>query len=76
MEKIKDEKDYDIAFSGFIDGNEYDKAEDALYLLVSAAFKAGWLAAGGKKIDGQTNARKYFNSEFFLRKNIRVKTGE
>ncbi len=40
---------YEKTFSEFIDGKEYDKASDALLLLVRAAFKAGWLAAGGKE---------------------------
>ena len=40
--------DFEKAFSDFIDRKEYDKAENALFSMVRTAFKAGWLAAGGK----------------------------
>jgi len=41
-------KDFEGSFSNFIDGTEYDKAEDAIFALVRTAFQAGWLAAGGE----------------------------
>jgi len=48
-------KDFEGAFSEFIDQNGYDNAEesifsqvkDAMYAIVREAYKAGWLAAGG-----------------------------
>ena len=39
--------DFEGAFSDFIDNTEYDQAEQALFTIVRAAFRAGWLAAGG-----------------------------
>ena len=39
---------FEKAFSDFIDRREYDQAENALFEIVHAAFKAGWLAAGGE----------------------------
>ncbi len=32
----------------FLGSTDYDKAEDALYTIVRAAFIAGWKAAGGE----------------------------
>ena len=40
-------KDFEHAFSEFIDQQEYDEAENALFSIVRAAFIAGWKAAGG-----------------------------
>ena len=40
-----DEKEIDEfegKFSDFIDGEEYDKAEDALFAVIRAAYAAGW----------------------------------
>ena len=37
---------FEKAFSDFIDDKKYDEAEAALFTIVRAAFKAGWLAAG------------------------------
>lgn len=39
---------FEKAFSDFIDRKEYDEAEEALFLIIRAAFKAGWIAAGGE----------------------------
>ncbi len=36
---------FELAFGEFLDSQEYDRAEDALFSLVRAAFRAGWLAA-------------------------------
>ena len=36
---------YEKAFDNFIDGKEYDQAEQAIFRLVRAAFEAGWRAA-------------------------------
>ena len=41
--------DYEEAFGRFLEREEYDEAEDALFSLVRAAFQAGWLAAGGEE---------------------------
>lgn len=37
--------DFEKAFEQFIDGKEYETAENALFSIVRIAFKAGWLAA-------------------------------
>lgn len=41
-------EDLERAFSEFIDRQEYDKAENALFDIVRIAFVAGWNAAGGQ----------------------------
>lgn len=41
--------DFEKAFSDFLDGKQYDDAEDALFTIVRAAFRAGWNAAAGEK---------------------------
>ena len=43
--------DYEEAFGRFLEQEEYDEAEDALFSLVRAAFQAGWMwmAAGGEE---------------------------
>lgn len=38
---------FEQAFSNFLDRQEYDEAEGALFAIVRAAFLAGWNAAGG-----------------------------
>ena len=40
--------EYEAAFSAFLERHEYDKAAQAIYDLTSAAFLAGWKAAGGE----------------------------
>lgn len=45
--------DFEKAFEQFIDREEYDSAENALFLIVRTAFKAGWLAAGGNPLFAQ-----------------------
>ena len=40
--------EFERLFSDFIDGDEYDKASAAVFDLVRAAFKAGYLAASAK----------------------------
>lgn len=40
--------DFTKAFDDFLDRREYDQAESALFSMVRIAFRAGWLAAGGK----------------------------
>lgn len=37
--------DFEKAFSDFIDKNEYDDAQQALFKITRDAFKAGWKAA-------------------------------
>ena len=39
--------EYEAAFSAFLERHEYDEAAQAVYDLTSAAFLAGWMAAGG-----------------------------
>lgn len=39
--------EFEEEFSNFMDRREYDQAENALFLMVRIAFKAGWMAAGG-----------------------------
>ena len=40
--------EFEGAFSAFLDRQEYDEAEAALFAIVRAAFQAGWCAAGGQ----------------------------
>ena len=39
--------EFEMAFDAFLDRHEYDDAENALFVIVRAAFLAGWQAAGG-----------------------------
>lgn len=39
---------FEKAFSDFLDGSDYDKAEEFIFALARAAFTAGWRAAGGQ----------------------------
>lgn len=39
---------FEQAFETFLESEQYDQAEDALFSLARAAFLAGWVAAGGK----------------------------
>ena len=41
MNKIE----FDLAFSEFLDDDQYEKTSDALFELIHAAFAAGWDAA-------------------------------
>lgn len=38
---------FEKAFSEFIDRQEYDEAQNALFEMVRISFQAGWKAAGG-----------------------------
>lgn len=40
--------EYEHAFSQFIDGEEYETANGAIFDLVRAAFQAGWDARGAE----------------------------
>ena len=40
---------FEEAFEEFLEGKEYDQAEEALFAVTRAAFMAGWKAAGGKE---------------------------
>ncbi|MBQ3265420.1 MAG: hypothetical protein IJH07_06555 [Ruminococcus sp.] len=42
------EVDFEKSFSDFLEREEYDWAEQALFATVRAAYKAGWKAAGGQ----------------------------
>lgn len=45
---------FEQAFSDFLDRLEYDQAESAIFLLVRAAFSAGWHAARGEALPAQS----------------------
>ena len=38
---------FELAFSNFLERQEYDEVESTLFAVVRAAFLAGWRAAGG-----------------------------
>jgi len=57
------EFEFDMAFSSFIDGAEYEKTEGVLFNLVLAAFTAGWMAAGGNKKTKSLVKSRYNNSD-------------
>ena len=38
---------FEKAFGDFLDRREYDKAQNALFIMVRKSFEAGWNAAGG-----------------------------
>ncbi len=40
--------DFESAFGRFLERQEYDEAESALFDIVRAAFLAGWKSAGGE----------------------------
>ncbi|HAN20657.1 MAG: hypothetical protein A2Y15_04425 [Clostridiales bacterium GWF2_36_10] len=65
MEK---EFEFDNAFSTFIDGNEYEATEDKLFKLVLAAFKAGWVAAGGDNTEEQKPIARCIGADYYLKK--------
>ena len=41
-------QDFEGAFSEYIDCNNYDRAQEALFTIIREAFRAGWLAANGE----------------------------
>ncbi len=45
--------DFEEAFSDFLDRQEYDQAETALFDIVRTAFLSGWKAAGGDPLPAQ-----------------------
>ena len=47
----------EFAFSQFLERQEYDEAEAALFAIVRAAFLAGWKAAGGTMPEKQDVVR-------------------
>ena len=55
-------KDFEAAFSDFLDRREYDQAENALFSMVRIAFLAGWNAAGGTPPPPQKVLRLYHNT--------------
>lgn len=40
--------EFEQAFDDFLGGEDYDRAEDALFAVIRAAFLAGWNAADGQ----------------------------
>ena len=49
------EIEFDQAFSEFLDDDQYEKTNDALFELIHAAFTAGWKAALGSDIGKNMN---------------------
>ena len=49
------EIEFDLAFSEFLDDDQYEKTNDALFELIHAAFAAGWKAALGSDIGKDIN---------------------
>lgn len=49
---------FELAFGNFLESDAYDRAESELFLLVRAAFLAGWCAAGGKISETQEVPRR------------------
>ncbi len=45
---------FEQSFSDFLDRLEYDQAESAIFVLVRAAFSAGWCAACGEPLPVQS----------------------
>ncbi len=41
--------DFEKTFSSFLENKVYDNADNAIFLLVRAAYLAGWKAAGGEE---------------------------
>lgn len=41
------DKFFELSFGEFLESEEYEQAEAALFKVVRAAFEAGWKAAGG-----------------------------
>lgn len=48
---------FELAFGNFLERQEYDEAEAALFAIVRAAFLAGWQAAGGDMLKKQDIVR-------------------
>ena len=44
------EIEFDKAFSEFLDDDQYEKVNDALFELIQTAFAAGWRAAMGSDL--------------------------
>ena len=44
---------FELAFSNFLERQEYDETEATLFAVVRAAFLAGWKAAGGEPPEPQ-----------------------
>ena len=47
-------RDFEKAFSDFLEYRGFDAVEEALFTLVRIAFKAGWTEAGGEISEFQT----------------------
>lgn len=41
---------FEKSFNDFLEREEYDEAENALFAIARSAFTAGWLAAGGEPL--------------------------
>ena len=51
----KETDEFEGKFSDFIDGEEYDKAEEALFTVIRAAYAAGWRDARSTEPDCDKN---------------------
>ena len=47
---LKTDDYFEKSFGDFLERHEYDDAESALFLIVRAAFKAGYMAAKGEPL--------------------------
>lgn len=45
--KLLEPVDFEESFDSFLERSEYDNAENMIFSLVRAAYKAGWCSAGG-----------------------------
>lgn len=54
--------DFELSFANFLEDVAYDKASDALFVAIRAAYLAGWKAAGGKEPQTQKIFTRYYNA--------------
>ena len=47
---MADKKDFEEAFSEYLDSNKAEKAQNAAVTIMRDSFHAGWLAAGGNPV--------------------------
>lgn len=64
---MKRNYEFDMAFSSFVDGKEYERTESTLFKLVLSAFTAGWKAAGGEELPKPDVISKYMASEHYFK---------
>lgn len=54
--------DFEAAFSDYLDSQEGDAAEDALFTILRTAFRAGWRAAGAPDPSGKSTDNRPENA--------------